>query len=312
VSSLGATLTLHRSRVLRVLRSCEARHQTWGYLFLLPMFLLLVVFKFIPMIQAFWLSLTDYDLLTPPRFVGFRNYTHLLTDPLFHQSVGATLYYVFGTCIPLWVLALGLALIFNTRLPVKNWLRSAYFMPAVMPVVVYAVIWRFMFHPYGLLNVGLEQVGLGPIDWLSDARAVIPAFILSSEWRFVPYFMIIYLAGLQNVPQEYQEAASIDGASTLQRFRYITLPLLRPTILLVIVISIIQMSKVFVNVLIISGGGPYGVSAAALHLSDGLSVLQDGAGLCRLDLPAGGRARLHPGPAAALPRRLPGIVREAP
>jgi multiple sugar transport system permease protein len=260
VSSLGATLTLHRSRVLRVLRSGEARHQTWGYLFLLPMFLLLVVFKFIPMIQAFWLSLTDYDLLTPPRFVGFRNYTHLLTDPLFHQSVGATLYYVFGTCIPLWVLALGLALIFNTRLPVKNWLRSAYFMPAVMPVVVYAVIWRFMFHPYGLLNVGLEQVGLGPIDWLSDARAVIPAFILSSEWRFVPYFMIIYLAGLQNVPQEYQEAASIDGASTLQRFRYITLPLLRPTILLVIVISIIQMSKVFVNVLIISGGGPYGVS----------------------------------------------------
>lgn len=260
MSSLSATVTLHRSRVLRVLRSREARHQTWGYLFLLPMFLLLVVFKFIPMIQAFWLSLTDYDLLTPPRFIGFRNYTHLLNDPLFHQSVGATLYYVFGTCIPLWVLALGLALIFDTRLPVKNWLRSAYFMPAVMPVVVYAVIWRFMFHPYGLLNVGLEQVGLGPVDWLSDARAVIPAFILSSEWRFVPYFMIIYLAGLQNVPQEYQEAASIDGASTLQRFRYITLPLLRPTILLVIVISIIQMSKVFVNVLIISGGGPYGLS----------------------------------------------------
>ncbi len=260
MSSLGATVALHRTRVLRVLRSREAQHQTWGYLFLLPMFLLLVVFKFIPMFQAFWLSLTDYDLLTPPRFIGLRNYTHLLGDPLFHQSVWATLYYVFGTCLPLWVLALGLALIFNTRVPLKNWLRSAYFMPAVMPVVVYAVIWRFMFHPYGLLNVGLEQVGLGPIDWLSDARAVIPAFILSSEWRFVPYFMIIYLAGLQNVPQEYQEAASIDGASALQRFRYITLPLLRPTILLVIVISIIQMSKVFVNVLIISGGGPYGLS----------------------------------------------------
>lgn len=260
MSSVTATLTPRRTRVMRRLRSREARQQTWGYLFLLPMFLLLVVFKFIPMIQAFWLSLTDYDLLTPPRFIGLRNYTHLLGDPLFHQSVWATLYYVFGTCLPLWVLALGLALIFNTRLPVKNLLRSAYFMPAVMPVVVYAVIWRFMFHPYGLLNVGLEQVGLGPVDWLGDARAVIPAFILSSEWRFVPYFMIIYLAGLQSVPQEYQEAASIDGASTLQRFWYVTLPLLRPTILLVVVISIIQMSKVFVNVLIISGGGPYGLS----------------------------------------------------
>lgn len=260
MSSFSATLTLRRSQVLRVLRSREARHQTWGYLFLLPMFLLLVVFKFVPMIQALWLSLTDYDLLTEPKFVGLRNYTYLLTDPLFHQSVGATLYYVFGTCIPLWILALGLALVFNTRLPVKNLLRSAYFMPAVMPVVVYAVIWRFMFHPYGLLNVGLEQVGIAPINWLADARAIMPGFILSSEWRFVPYFMIIYLAGLQNVPQEYQEAASIDGASTLQRFRYITLPLLRPTILLVVVISIIQMSKVFVNVLIISGGGPNGVT----------------------------------------------------
>jgi len=260
MSSFSATLTLRRGQVLRVLRSREARHQTWGYLFLLPMFLLLVVFKFVPMIQALWLSLTDYDLLTEPKFVGLRNYTYLLTDPLFHQSVGATLYYVFGTCIPLWILALGLALVFNTRLPVKNLLRSAYFMPAVMPVVVYAVIWRFMFHPYGLLNVGLEQVGIAPINWLADARAIMPGFILSSEWRFVPYFMIIYLAGLQNVPQEYQEAASIDGASTLQRFRYITLPLLRPTILLVVVISIIQMSKVFVNVLIISGGGPNGVT----------------------------------------------------
>lgn len=225
------------------------------------MFLLLVVFKFIPMIQAFRLSLTNYDLLTAPKFVGLRNYTSLLTDPLFHQSVGATLYYVFGTCVPLWFLSLGLALIFNTRLPAKNLLRMAYFMPAVMPVVVYAVIWRFMFHPYGLLNVGLERLGIAPINWLADTTAIMPAFILSSEWRFVPYFMIIYLAGLQNIPQEYHEAASIDGASTVQRFFAITLPLLRPTILLVVVISIIQMSKVFTNVLIMSGGGPNGVTS---------------------------------------------------
>jgi multiple sugar transport system permease protein len=224
------------------------------------MLVLLAVFNFLPMLQAFRLSFTSYDLLTPPTFVGLRNYTLLLADPLFHQSVGATLYYVLGTCIPLWFLALGLALVFNMRLPAKNLLRMAYFMPAVMPVVVYAVIWRFMFHPYGLLNVGLEHLGIGPINWLADAKAIMPGFILSSEWRFVPYFMIIYLAGLQSIPSEYHEAAAIDGASPVQRFFGITLPLLRPTILLVVVISIIQMSKVFANVLIISGGGPNGVT----------------------------------------------------
>lgn len=245
---------------MSILGARVARHQTWGYAFLLPMFLLLVVFKFIPMIQAFRLSLTNYDMLSPPRFVGLSNYTHLMNDPLFHQSVGATVYYVFGTCVPLWFLSLGLALIFNLRLPAKNLLRMAYFMPAVMPVVVYAVIWRFMFHPYGLLNVGLGHLGIAPINWLADATAIMPGFILSSEWRFVPYFMIIFLAGLQGIPQEYHEAAAIDGASTVQRFFAITLPLLRPTILLVVVISIIQMSKVFANVLIISGGGPNGVT----------------------------------------------------
>lgn len=245
---------------MSIFRARVARHQTWGYAFLLPMFLLLVVFKFIPMIEAFRLSLTNYDMLTAPTFVGLRNYTYLMNDPLFHQSVGATVYYVFGTCVPLWFLSLGLALIFNLRLPGKNLLRMAYFMPAVMPVVVYAVIWQFMFHPYGLLNVGLGHLGIAPINWLADATAIMPGFILSSEWRFVPYFMIIFLAGLQGIPQEYQEAAAIDGASTVQRFFAITLPLLRPTILLVVVISIIQMSKVFANVLIISGGGPNGVT----------------------------------------------------
>jgi multiple sugar transport system permease protein len=242
------------------LRSAEARHQAWGYLFLAPMFLLLVVFKFIPMVQAFYLSLTSYDLLSPPRFVGLRNYVTLLEDPLFHQSVSVTAYYVFGTCILIWILSLAMALIFNAPLPVKNVLRTIYFMPAVVPVVVYAIIWLFMFHPYGLLNVALHAIGAPTIHWLSDSRAVLPGFILSSLWRFVPYFMIIYLAGIQNIPQEYYEAAAIDGAAGVQAFRFVTLPLLRPTILLVIVVSIIFMSKVFTNALIITGGGPDGAT----------------------------------------------------
>jgi ABC-type sugar transport system permease subunit len=264
--SVGATVAAAEpgrrrpGSAMAALRSRRGRHQTWGYLFLLPMFLLLVVFKFAPMLRALYLSLTSYDLLSPPRFVGLRNYVTLIHDPLFHQSVWATVYYVFGTCVPLWFLSLGLALVFNTALPGRGILRLLYFIPAIMPVVVYATVWRFMFHPYGLLNVGLQNLGFPAVDWLASSKAVMPGFILAADWRFVPYFMIIYLAGLQAIPEEYYEAAAIDGAGTFQRFRFITLPLLRPTILLVVVVSIILMSKVFTNVLIISGGGPDGAT----------------------------------------------------
>jgi len=246
--------------VARVVWRPVARHQLWAYVFLSPMVALLVTFKLVPMIQAFRLSLTSYDLLTPPRFVGFANYVALMSDARFLKSAGVTLYYTFGTCIPVWFLSLGLALVFNQVFPARNYLRLAYFLPAIVPVIVFAMIWRFLFHPYGLLNVALEQVGLPGVDWLTSSAAVIPGFILASEWRFVPYFMVVYLAGLQNIPQELNEAASIDGADARQRFRYITLPLLRSTILLVMVVSIIMQSKAFTNVLVISGGGPNGAS----------------------------------------------------
>jgi ABC-type sugar transport system permease subunit len=253
-------VNIPRSSLLSALRSRRARHQLWGYVFLLPMLGLLIVFKFIPMVRALYLSLTSYDLLSPPRFVGLRNYATLFQDPLFHKSVWVTTYYVLGTCVPLWGFALALALVLNRPLPARSALRLAYFLPAIVPPVVHAIIWRFLFHPYGLLNRGLMTLGLPAIAWLADSRAVLPGFILANQWRFVPYFMIVYLAGLQSIPAEYYEAASIDGASPGQRFRHITLPLLRPTILLVMVASIILMSKVFTSVLIVSNGGPDGAS----------------------------------------------------
>ena len=147
-------------RLWAMVRSRRARHQLWGYAFLLPMLALLVVFKFVPMGRALYLSLTSYDLLSPPRYVGFRNYVTLFHDPLFHQSIRVTAYYVFGTCGPIWILSLGLALVFNAALPARGLLRLVYFIPAIVPVVVYATIWRFMFHPYGLLNMGLQKLGL--------------------------------------------------------------------------------------------------------------------------------------------------------
>src|SRR5690242_8215544 len=132
----GSPLTRAGSRF--ILRPV-VRHQLWAYIFLLPMLILLVTFKLVPMIQAFRLSLTSYDLLTPPRYVGFDNYVALMSDTRFIKSVGVTLYYTFGTCIPVWVLSLGLALVFNLAIPGKNYLRLAYFLPTIVPVVVYGM-----------------------------------------------------------------------------------------------------------------------------------------------------------------------------
>lgn len=248
------------SRFPAIAWSGPARRQLWGYAFLLPVLLLLVVFKFVPMVLASYLSLTSYDLVSAPRFIGLRNYVTLMQEPLFLRSAGVTVYYVLGTCIPIWILSLALALVLNAALPARGLLRLIYVVPAVVPVVVHATIWRFLFHPYGLLNTALLALGLPAIDWLADSRAVVPAFIVASEWRFVPYFMILYLAGLQGIPAECHEAAAIDGASAAQRFRYITLPLLRPTVLLVVVVSVILTSKMFTTVLLISNGGPDGAS----------------------------------------------------
>jgi len=245
---------------LSIWRPRRARQPLWGYAFLLPMLILLLVFKLVPMASALYLSLTSYDLLSPPRFVGLRNYAALWHDPLFHQSARVTFYYVLGTCVPLWGLALLLALALNRAWSARGALRLAYFLPAVVPPVVHAIIWRFLFHPYGWLNRGLETLGLPAIAWLADRRAVVPGLILANLWRFAPYFMVVYLAGLQSIPAQYYEAASIDGASPGQQFRHITLPLLRPTILLVVVVSTILMSKIFTSVLIISNGGPDGSS----------------------------------------------------
>jgi ABC-type sugar transport system permease subunit len=232
----------------------------WAYGFLLPILALLVAFKFIPMLRAIQISFTSYDLLSPPRFVGLNNYAILATDPRFQQSVLVTLYYMFGTALPLWVLSLAAALAFNHKFPARRWLRVAFFLPSIMPYVVFGTVWAFLFHPYGLINDGLQAVGLPAVQWLSNPAAVVPGFILATDWRSIPYYMIVFLAGLQNIPIELHEAAAIDGANARQRLWYITLPLLKPTIVLVMVVSLIFLSRSFTTAYVMTGGGPNGAS----------------------------------------------------
>lgn len=245
---------------MRAVRRRPERHELWGLLFVLPILVLFLAFRFWPMFQVIRLSFYSYDLLSPPRFVALSNYARLVQDPLFHQSLDATAYYVVATCVPLWVLSLLLALLLDAVPFGKGFFRAAVFLPAIIPAVVLPILWRFLYHPYGLINSLLNSAGLPSVNWLSSTHTVIPAFILTSEWRFVPLFMVIYLAGLQAIPDEYQEAAMVDGAGAIRRFFTITLPMLRPTILVVVVTSVILTAKSLVLALLMTNGAPAGAS----------------------------------------------------
>ena len=217
--------------------SIRSRLRWAGFLFVLPALIHLATFKFYPMLEAFWLSFHRYDLMSPPVFSAK---------------------YMFGVALPEWFLALGSALLLNRQIPGRSLIRLAYFFPIAMSQIVVAMVWKFMYHPHGLVNTILEFFWIGRINWLSTEETALPALIIIGIWRGIPLFAVLYLAGLQSIPKEYYEAAAIDGAGPLQRLLHITVPLLLPTILLVIVMSLLSAVKVFLNPLVMTEGGPNG------------------------------------------------------
>ena len=240
--------------------SLRARLRWAGFLFVLPALLHLLIFKFYPMLEAARLSFFRYDLLTPPVFNGLQNYKAIWENPLFHQSFWVSAKYMFGVSLPEWFLALGLALLLNRRMPGQPLIRLAYFLPIAMSQIVVAMVWKFMYNPLGLVNTLLGFVGIGRTNWLSTEETALPALIAIGVWRGIPLFGVIYLAGLQSIPKEYYEAATIDGAGPWQRFVHVTLPLLMPTILFVMVMSLLSAVKVFLNPLVMTEGGPNGTT----------------------------------------------------
>ncbi len=240
----------------RLRLSVSAKQALFGYAILLPTLAIIAIFRFLPMLQAFYISLHEYDLIRPPTFIGLENFRDLLQDPLFLNSARVSVAYVVLSCVPVWVLSLALAVLFNRQIRAKSLFRSAAFMPVVMPAVVNAVVWTFMYHQDGVVNTILGWFAIDPIPWLRSSRWALWAIILIGIWRATPYYMVIFLAGLQAIPHEYYEAAQIDGASPWRQFRHISLPLLKPTTLLVMVMSVIVAMKVFAVPLIMTGGGP--------------------------------------------------------
>jgi multiple sugar transport system permease protein len=233
------------------------RRNLWGFLFAVPALGLFAVFSIYPIVSTFFLSFFRYSVVEPPRPVGLQNYQELLGDPRFHASLFNSIRYVIFTYVPVWILALLLAMALNTRIKGRAVLRTIYFVPVVMSWVVVSVIWKLIFHRNGLLNtMFLAPVGVGPKNWLTDLNLAPIAIVIMSAWKEVGFFMVVLLAGLQSIPSDYAEAARIDGSSNLQVFRYITLPLLQPTILFATVIGLITGLQVFIPQFVMTQGGP--------------------------------------------------------
>jgi multiple sugar transport system permease protein len=234
-----------------------------AYLFLAPALVLIGGFFFLPVVAALVLSFTDFDIysiasLDNARFVGLRNYRQLLATPVFWKALGNTFYFALVGG-PLTVAAsLGAALVVNAPLVRwKTFFRTVYFLPFVTTLVAIAIVWRYLYHTrYGLLNYGLGRLGIEPIDWLGDPHWAMPAIILMAVWKNFGYNMLIFIAGLQSIPDELYEAARIDGARAVRRFWHITLPQLGPTMLFVSVITMIGYFQLFVEPYVMTAGGP--------------------------------------------------------
>ncbi len=239
----------------------HAAFSAWA--FLAPALLLIAVFFFLPVLAALLLSFTDFDIyalgdLNRLRFIGFNNYLQLLQSPLFWTALGNTFYFVIVGGPLSVAVSLGAALLVNSRrVRFPGLFRTAFFLPVVTTLVAVAVVWRYLYHPrYGMLNYGLSLLGVEPIDWLGDPNWAMPAIILMAVWKNFGFNMIIFIAGLQNIPMQLYEAARIDGASAWAQFRHITLPLLGPTFLFVALMTMIGYFQVFAEPYVMTQGGP--------------------------------------------------------
>lgn len=232
------------------------RQRVWGFGFVLPAVLFFAIFAFYPMINAFYISLTEYDLITPPRFIGLDNYLRMLHDSRFEVVVQNTLLFAFGSSIPTWLLSLALAMALVKKFPGKEMTRTVYFLPVIVSAVVVSMVWRMLYHPLGPINTLLEPIFHRNLNWITDKNLVDWAIIITNVWQSVGFYMVIYIAGLQNIPDDFYDSAKVDGANSPQAFWYITLPLLKPTTLLVLVIMVINGFQSFTYQYVLTKGGP--------------------------------------------------------
>lgn len=252
----------------------KARRTLWAYAFLTPALLLFALTVIYPMLRSLQYSFYKWPLGNAPKeFIGFDNYTKLIKDDgAFHQAVGNTLFFTVASVVPTVALALGLALVLNSKnLRARGFFRTVYFVPVVTSLVAVSYVWRWLLEPsFGLVNTALGWFGIDGPGWLSDPDWAMEGVVAMTIWRDIGYYMVIFLAGLQTIPKEINEAAELDGASTMQRLRRITVPLLNPSIVLACVVGVIYGLQLFTQVYVMTGspsklpGGPLGSTTSVV------------------------------------------------
>lgn len=237
----------------------RTREALAGYLFILPTFLGYTTFVIGPILAAIGISLTSYDMLSEPEFIGFENYANLFSDPRLRTVYLNTIFFtVVAVSLNVGV-GLLLAVLINRRMPaaLKYIFRTVYFFPVLVALAYCSIIWQFLFQrDTGVFNYYLGQIGVEPIPWLSNRQWVMPSIILMDVWKNTGFAMLVFLAGLQNIPSDYYEAAQIDGANGWNLFRHITLPLISPTFFFNMIIFMIGALQVFDSIIVLTGGGP--------------------------------------------------------
>ena len=236
------------------------------YLFIAVPVLSLIIFLFIPMIVSLWWSLNDYSGLQAAKFIGLNNYIELLTDDkIFTKSlVNTTIFVLLGMSIGP-TLGLLTALMLNNNVRFRSLFRTAYYLPVMTSLVVVATIWIMLYNRNGLFNAILQEFGLQRLGWLSNPHYALVSIVIASVWQGFGFETVVFLAALQSIPLELYEAAMIDGAGAWAKFRYITLPALRPVILFVYIIGIIGSYQVFDQVFVMTDGGPIYSTSTIVH-----------------------------------------------
>lgn len=235
------------------------RHELVPYFLIFPSIFLLVVFLVYPLVNTAWLSLWDYSFFSPETraFVGFRNYMYIFSDENFLASLWFTLRFTVMCIILEFILGLSVALILKRVIRMGSLIRTIAIFPYMIAAIAVGQIWRLLFnHDYGVINYLLAFVSIGPVNWLASPEGAFWAVVIGEIWRSTPFVMLVLLSGLQSIPHDIMEAARVDGANPFQAFLSITLPLLIPSIMVVLIFQTIFKLRVFDIIITLTGGGP--------------------------------------------------------
>jgi ABC-type sugar transport system permease subunit len=243
------------------------QRNSFSIIILVPILGFFLIYVYFPTLYSFYLSLFKTRLITPVNFIGFQHYLDVLKDSYFWSALKNTFFYTVGAVIGNFVFGLGLALLLDSKIAGKIFFRSIFFIPYIIPYATLVILWWWLLDPvYGLINYLLSSIGIQAIPWLSSSNWVIPSFILINIWKRVGFNAVLFIAGLQTIPEELYEAATVDGANWWCKFRYITLPLLRPITLFVISMTMIYSLQLFIEPFVMTQGGPGHASTSVVYL----------------------------------------------